>query len=422
MAKILFLSLVFRPDNVSTAQIMGDLSLELKSRGHEIQVLTTVPHYNEDLEASERQPLRSNWGGLFQESDYYGMKVMHIFIPQKGGNKFIRMLGWIGFHLGSLLVGFTMRYRADVILAPSPPLTIGVVAWLLGKVHRCPWVYNVQEIYPDIAINLGELKRPVLIRFFQRLEAFVYQEASALAVISDGMAERIRGKGVPASKIRLIPNFVDLNDYLPGPKVNPFSLKLGIEDKFVVLYAGNMGKPQGLEVLVEAAAMLVGEPQIRFVLIGNGSERLALEQRVTQLRLGNVIFLAQQPYGAMRDIHASASACFVSQAPRTASDGIPSKVFRILGSARGILASTSADSDLARIVQLAGAGLVVPPGDPAAIARVLREALEGTAEWVKMGFRGRAYAEAHFSRPMISGLYDQLLTEVAATGANHRRQ
>jgi colanic acid biosynthesis glycosyl transferase WcaI len=413
MARILLLTLVFRPDNVSTAQIMGDLALDLQSRGHTLQVITTIPHYNRDAEADARQPLRSWLGGVIRRSDYNGIPVYHVFIPQKGGNKLLRMVGWMGFHLGSLLLGSILSFKPEIILAPSPPLTIGVVAWFLGKLRRCPWVYNVQEIYPDIAINLGELRNPSLIRFFQRLERFVYRSAAGLAVISEGMVERILAKGVPREKVHLIPNFVDLTEFVPGEKCNPFSLEHGLQDQLVVLYAGNMGKPQGLDVLIDAAALLRDERGIRFVLMGTGSERAALEERARVLKLSNVLFLGQQPYNSMGAVHATASICFVSQAPRTASDGIPSKVFRILGSGRPILASTSSDSDLARIVRNAEGGSIVPPGDPDAIAATLRKALVNQSEWAALGMRGREYVKQHFSRPMIAERYHQLLTQLA---------
>jgi colanic acid biosynthesis glycosyl transferase WcaI len=419
MARILLLTLVFRPDNVSTAQIMGDLALDLQSRGHQVEVITTIPHYNRDKEADARQPIRSWLGGAIRRSDYNGIPVYHVFIPQKGGNKLLRMVGWMGFHLGSLLLGSVLSFKPEIILAPSPPLTIGIVAWFLGKLRRCPWVYNVQEIYPDIAINLGELRNPSLIRFFQRLERFVYGSAAGLAVISEGMVERILAKGVPREKVHLIPNFVDLTEFVPGEKRNPFSIEHGLEDQLVVLYAGNMGKPQGLDVLIDAAAHLVDTPAIRFVLMGTGSERSALEERARKLKLSNVLFLGQQPYSSMGAVHATASICFVSQAPRTASDGIPSKVFRILGSGRPILASTSPDSDLARIVRGAEAGLVVPPGDPLAIADVLRSALLRQQEWAAMGLRGREFVKLNFSRPLIAERYHQLLSLLATSNSRN---
>jgi colanic acid biosynthesis glycosyl transferase WcaI len=418
MARILLLTLVFRPDNVSTAQIMGDLALDLKARGHTLQVITTIPHYNRDAEADARQPLHAWLGGVIRRSEYQGIPVYHVFIPQKGGNKLLRMAGWMGFHIGSLILGSLLRFKPQIILAPSPPLTIGVVAWLLGKLRRCPWVYNVQEIYPDIAINLGELRNPAIIRGFQFLERFVYRTAAGLAVISEGMVERILAKGVPPAKVHLIPNFVDLTEFVPGEKRNPFSLEHGLQDQLVVLYAGNMGKPQGLDVLIEAAARLKDEPGIRFVMMGTGSERQALEEQARALKLPNVLFLGQQPYSSMGAVHATASICFVSQAPRTASDGIPSKVFRILGSGRPILASTSSDSDLARIVRDAKAGEIVPPGNPEAIAAALRRALTAQDEWARMGMRGREFVNDHFSRPMISEKYHLLLSRLAGAESN----
>ena len=223
MARILILSLVFRPDNVSTAQIMGELAVDLKERGHEVFVITTVPHYNNDPVAMERQPLQAYWGKLLQRSDYCGMKVLHAWMPRKGKSILLRMIAWFGFHATSTLAGVLCQFKPDLILTPSPPLTIGVSAWLLGLWHNCPFIYNVQEIYPDVAVNLGVLKSSFAIKFLQKLEHFVYSKARVLTIISESMANRIRAKSVPEDKVRVIPNFADINDFRPLPKVNNFS-------------------------------------------------------------------------------------------------------------------------------------------------------------------------------------------------------
>ncbi|MRS05405.1 glycosyltransferase WbuB, partial [bacterium] len=181
MARILILSLIFRPDNVSTAQIMGDLALDLKKRGHDVFVITSVPHFNDDAEALAAQPLDAYWGRLLKRSNYHGIEVLHTWMPRKGKNKLLRICAWLSFHGISTVAGLVSRFKPDVILTPSPPLTIAVSAWLLGMWHKCPFIYNVQEIYPDVAVNLGVLKNKFAIRCLQRLESFVYEKAQALA-------------------------------------------------------------------------------------------------------------------------------------------------------------------------------------------------------------------------------------------------
>lgn len=410
--RILILSLVFRPDNVSTAQIMGDLSLDLKSRGHDVFVITTVPHFNEDAEAMAAQSLSAYWGRLLQRSNYHGIEVLHAWMPRKGKSILLRIFAWLGFHAISTIAGLLTRFKPDVVLAPSPPLTIGVSAWLLGLRHKCPFIYNVQEIYPDVAVNLGVLKNKFIIKCFQHLESFVYDKAHVLAVISDDMANNICAKGVPKEKIRIIPNFVDVEDFHPLPKVNNFSQSYDLADKFVVSYAGNMGAPQGLGILIDAAHILRKESGIHFLIMGDGSERSSLIAKAQNLKLLNITLLPYQPYSLMAEAYASADASFVSQAPGTCNDGIPSKVYRIMACARPVIACTDADSTLARLVEKSEGGVVVRSGDAVALANVIQQAYLHRDTWLEKGVKARLFVLQSYSRPSISNMYHDLIIEL----------
>lgn len=414
MANVLILSLIFRPDNVSTAQIMGDLALDLKAQGHNVFVITTVPHYNDDPEALAEQALHSYWGKLLQRSDYCDMEVLHVWMPRKGKNKLIRIIAWLGFHITSTIAGIFARFKPDVILSPSPPLTIGVSAWLIGLWHKCPFIYNVQEIYPDVAVNLGILRNKFLIKRVQSLEKFVYSKASALAVISEGMANRIHAKGVPGGKIHVITNFVDIKDFRPLPKINKFSRMYGLHDKFVVSYAGNMGQPQRLDTLIEAANLLRHENGIRFLMMGDGSERDSLIEQVEHMQLPNITILPYQPYSLMAEAYATADASFVSQAPGTCNDGIPSKVYRIMACARPVIACTDLDSDLACLVTKADGGVVVQSGDFLALANAIKQAFIQRDAWLEKGLKARALVLQDYSRSTISTRYHQLILELTA--------
>ncbi|MCZ7544613.1 MAG: hypothetical protein M5R40_14320 [Anaerolineae bacterium] len=158
MARILILSLVFAPDGVSTAVIVSELAQDLQAMGHRLTVLTTAPHYNLDAEARARQPLRRRWGGLFYRSDYHGVPVWHTAMPRKGGSALSRARDYLIFHAISLWLGVAAVGRQDVVFAVSPPLTIGVIGWLLARVKGARLVYNVQELYPDAAVKVGVLR------------------------------------------------------------------------------------------------------------------------------------------------------------------------------------------------------------------------------------------------------------------------
>lgn len=418
MAHVLILSLVFPPDSVSTAQIMGELALDLRDRGHTVSVVTTTPHYNRDAAAAAAQPLTSTWLGLVYRSRLGDVPVWHTVMPRKTASIPRRLAAWALFHVLSLVVGVAALREVDVIVAPSPPLSIGLVAWLLGRWHRAPFVYNVQEIYPDIAINLGAVRHPALIRILFALERFVYRRAARVTLIAERMRERLRGKGVPDRQLAVIPNFVDVDVLSVVAAPNDFSREFALDGRFVVTYAGNIGPAQGLESLLDAAALLADLPEVLIALIGDGSLASAFAARIERDRLENVRLIPYQPFARVPEIYGASDLSVVAQAVATGADAVPSKLYRIMACGRAVLAVTDPRSDVAALVTDAGCGYVVPHGQPAAIADAVREALAHRSTLPAMGQRGRSRVLAEFERRVVTARYDALLRDVIA---EHRR-
>jgi colanic acid biosynthesis glycosyl transferase WcaI len=410
---VLILTLVFPPDGVSTAHIVRDLADDLRACGHDVTVVTTTPHYNRDDVARAAQPLGPLWGGVLQRSEYHGLPVYHVLVPQKGGSVALRLLGWVWFHILATIAAVTVVPRANVILAPSPPLTIGLNAWVIGLLKRIPYIYNVQEIYPDIAVNLGALRNRALIRVLLGLERFVYDRAAAITVIAPAMRQRLEQKGVASGKLRVIPNAVDLDEFVPRPRENDFARRHGLERRFVVSYAGNMGPAQGLETILDAAALAADLPDLLILLVGGGilAERLAAI--VEEKRLANVLMLPHQPYALVPQIYAASDVCLVPLAGGAGTTAIPSKVYRIMASGRPMIAPTDAESDLAALIAASGAGMRVAPGDAAELARTIRHAHAHRAEWTAMGAAGRAHVEQHYGRAQSRRGYDAAIRAVA---------
>jgi colanic acid biosynthesis glycosyl transferase WcaI len=417
LAHVLVLSLVFPPDSVSTAQIMGDLAMDLAHLGHRVSVVTTTPHYNRDPDAEARQPLRRTWGGLVARSRFGDAQVWHTVMPRKTASVPRRLAAWCLFHALSLVVGVLALRRVDVILAPSPPLTIGVAAWLLGRWHRAPFIYNVQELYPDIAINLGAVRRPWVIRMLFALERFVYARAARIAVIADRMRQRLLEKGVAAERVVVIPNFVDTTTLEPVPAPNAFTREFGLDGRFLVTYAGNLGQAQGLETLLDAANLLRDEPAIVVAMIGSGGMWDTLAARIAAERLENVRLLPYLPFSRVPEIYGASRLSVVAQAAAIGADAVPSKVYRIMASRSVVLAATDDASDLARLVRDAGCGFVVPQDDPRAIAAAIRTAFVRPADLEAMGEAGRAYMVTRHARPVVTAEYDRLVRQL--TGEAH---
>jgi colanic acid biosynthesis glycosyl transferase WcaI len=185
------------------------------------------------------------------------------------------MLNYLSFNISSTLAGLSVS-KPDVIFVLSPPLTIGLTAYLVGKLKGVPYCYNVQDIWPEAAVRLGMLRGERTIRFWERIERFIYRHARRIFAISEEFRENLQGKGIPAAKIEVIPNFVDTDFIRPLPRQNAFGARHGLNDKFVVLYAGNVGLSQGLEVVLEAAELLRNQPEVLFQIVGAGSSKTDL--------------------------------------------------------------------------------------------------------------------------------------------------
>lgn len=411
----MLLSLVFPPDAVSTAQLFGEVVEDLLGAGWRVAVITTKPHYNPGQDSLAKQPLNSIWGGLLARSNFFGATVLHTAMPRKGSGVGMRIASWFGFHVLSVVAAFFKVGEVDVILAPSPPLSIGVAAWLIGRLKRAPFIYNVQELYPDSAVSLGLLREGPLLNVLHGMERFVYDRAFAITTIAPGLARTIAGRTTAPSKVRLIPNFVDTKLIVPRPRDNPFSREFGLTDRFTILYAGNMGPAQNLEIVLDAAELTRDDDRIVYAFVGDGTSRDSLQRSATSRRLSNVVFIPQQPYDRVPDIYGASDLCVVALAATLVAEAVPSKVYRIMAAERRVLAIADNQSDLAAVVRESGAGIIADPGNAPALAETIRAAA-ASGNSVGIG-RGRAYVIEHVDRPIITREYSQLLRDAVASAS-----
>lgn len=417
MHKVLLLTLVFAPDGVSTAVLMTELTQELQTLGHNVTVLTTTPHYNVEPEARVRQPLQPYWGRWLQRSEIDGITVYHASIPVKGDRVGARLLDYLRFHAISTAAGLFAVGKFDVMLVPSPPLTIGISAWLLRLLRGAPFIYNVQEIWPELPVRLGVIKNPLMIRLFQWMEHFVYDRADAISVISEYFRQNLEAKGVPTAKMHVIPNFVDTTFVSPQVKDNEFARRHQLQGKFVVSYAGNIGLTQDLESVLAAASALQELENLHFLIVGDGARRGWLENEIQHKNLNNITLLPYQSRSTVPLIYASSDLCVVPLKKGTAQDTFPSKVYTIMSSGRSVLAATDPESELAWVVQQSGSGWTVAPEDPDALAEIIRTAMANPAICSDQGKRGRAYVTEHHSPESVAHRYDELIRSLTRKSA-----
>ena len=407
---ILLLSTYFKPDIASTGVLMAQLAEELVQLGHHLTVVTSMPHYDGNRIWPEYR------GKLCAKDTYSGMDVRRVFlfVPQRKGSLLGRLLNYASFNWFSVLSG-ALSGRYDIVLSPSPPLTNGVAAFALSRLRGVPYVYNVQDIYPDVAIRLGVLTNPRAVDFFKRMESFVYSKAAAISVISEGFCSNLLEKGVPRDKIEIIPNFVDTDFVHPLPRRNRFSAAQDLDDKFVILFAGNVGLSQGLETVLDAASSLAARKDILFLIVGNGAAKPDLQARAKELAIENVRFLPFQPHEALPEMYASSDVCLVPLRKGFTAESVPCKVYTITAAGKPLIAAVDKGSDTWRFVQETGCGLLVTPEEPKELAHAILSLRQDRALRKEMGLGGRERAEREFTPKVIAQKYDLLLTRV--TGA-----
>lgn len=407
--RVLLLTLYFDPDIGANSVIMTRLARQLVNMGHEVKVITAFPHYNTNRIWPDYR------GKIVEKEDRGALSVyrVYVYVPREKTRILDRILNYISFNMLSTLIGLVVS-NYDVILAPSPPLTIGLSAFVISLLKGIPYVYNVQDIYPDIAIRLGVLTNRYLIRFFKAVERFVYDRAEAVTVLSRGFRRNLLDKKVPSQKIAVIPNFVDSDFVKPLPRDNDFAQEKNLNGKYVVLYAGNVGNSQGLNYVLDAAQLLSMHSEILLLIVGNGTAKLSLEQKTRKLDLDNVRFLPFQPMDSVPEMYATSNICLVPLRHGIAQDSVPSKVYTIMAAGKPLVAAVDAKSDTGGLVKETGCGIVVPPEDPKAIVEAILWMKDHPEQAYAMGMKGRARIEKEFTPEVVASQYEELLTKVVA--------
>ncbi|HWQ34862.1 MAG TPA: glycosyltransferase family 4 protein [Blastocatellia bacterium] len=411
--KVLVISLYYEPDLCqSNVPIIRGLCEDLVRAGHEVTVLTSFPHYSCSAVWPEYR------GRIFERDAINGVRVFRSYIYVTDKRSVIgRILNYLSFNLSSTLAGL-LTGRQDVIFVMSPPLTIGVTGWLLGCLKRTGFCYNVQDIWPEVAVKLGMLRSRRLISFFEWLEKFIYQRARRLFVISDEFKASLSGKGVPEDKIEVIPNFTDTEFIRPLERDNQFARAHGMTGKFVALYAGNVGLSQGLEVILDAADRLRERRDILFLIVGHGSSRDELIQEAQRRGLENVRFLPLQPEADVPLLYASCDVALIPLRHGITENSVPCKTYSIMAAARPCIAGVDAGSNVWKLIERAGCGVCIPAEDGAALADAVRRMQADEEQRAAMGRNGRAYVVQHFARTAITERYRGALEKLTESPRN----
>jgi colanic acid biosynthesis glycosyl transferase WcaI len=404
--RLLIHGMNYAPELLGIGRYTGELGTYLAARAHQVTVLTAAPYYPQWRVQEDYRPQR--WRREWLD----GVEVLRApqYVPARVSG-LGRLLQECSFDASCLYWWSTCLLERpwDAMVAVCPPMTSGLVPGLLARRLGIPLVIHVQDLQLDAARELGILRQPLLLEVLTWLELRLLRQARKVTTISRSMAARLAAKGVAASRLQVLPNWADLDKVRPGPRLNALRRELGLTSETVVLYAGNLGEKQGLEVILEAAALTRSKPSIRYLIAGEGAARERIKLRAQDLGLDNVTFLPLQLNSRLPLLLAAADLHLVVQRREAADLVMPSKLTNIMAAGRPFIATAARATELGRVTTESRAGLLVPPEDGRALAQAVLALAQDPGARKEMGIRARRYAEAFWDRERILGQWEELL-------------
>lgn len=412
--RVLILSQYYKPEPIPK---LAELAEELSRKGHSVSVVTGLPNYPTGV-------LYPGFRlGLVQRETIEGVQVARTFeFPYHGKNSIGRMLNYVSFMVTAPLGSFFVP-RCDVMYVFHPPLTIGVAAWLIARLHGIPFVYDVQDIWPETVVLSGMLRNRLIIRMLSILERFIYRRADGIFVVTRGARGNLLEKGVPPAKVSVMPHWIDEAKFAQIDSETRERVRQanGWTGKFVSLFAGNIGIIQGLDAVVRAAALLPRDGGFLISLLGDGADKQRLQELAKSLDVGDRIqFLDRRPAEEVPALMEASDALLAHLKSDPLSQWvIPTKVFAYLAAGKPIL--MAAGGAAAELVEEAAAGINIPPEDAVALAQAIRSLRDLAPEdRAAMGRRGRAYLVANFSKQSVLAQYEQKLQMISQRACGPR--
>jgi glycosyltransferase involved in cell wall biosynthesis len=382
-----------------------ELARFLIQKGHRVTVIASPVSY---LTGTTRPAARKKRG----EKAAGGVKVLRAYTYNALHKSFVhRVFAFVSFMLSSFFIGLAVK-NVDVVWGTSPPTPQAVTAWALAKLKRARFLFEVRDLWPDFAIAVGVLKNPLLIKLSFWLEHFLYRQAERMIVNSPGYVEHVKRGG--ARSVELVPNGADPQMFVPLSKGVKFRESHQLKNKFVALYAGAHGMSNDLEVVLDAAKILEDQPDIQFVLMGDGKEKTNLQAYAAGLELNNVLFLPPVPKRDMGMVLAGADACIAILKPlEEYKTTYPNKVFDYMAAGRAVVLAI--EGVIREVVEEADCGVFPRPGEARDMAHAIAFLASDREHTAKLGLNGRRYLEEHFSREALAGkllaIFEELLKE-----------
>jgi len=411
--RVLYLSQYFPPEIGATQTRAYEMASYLVKAGHQVTMLTEFPNHPLGIIPPA---YRGKW---YERSLLDGIDVIRVWVKASPAKSFRnRMLFYLSYMLNAILAGLLLaRGRYDLVYATSPPLFVGGAGVALSTLKGIPFVFEVRDLWPESAVALDELRNPHAIAWATCLEKMCYNKAAKIVVVTEGIRRRLLERGLPAARLHLIPNGTNINLFQPQPEAGArLRREWGLDDKFIVLYAGIHGLAQGMDALVEAARLLGDQPDIHFVFVGEGPKKPEVIALKEAHGLQNLTLLAERP---TREMPAFLSAANVALVPLRKLElfrgALPSKMFDAWACACPIVLSI--DGEARRALEEANAGVYAEPENPASIAEAIKSLRDAPERAKELGANGRRYVKDNYSREGMAQRLAVLLQEVCAKSA-----
>jgi colanic acid biosynthesis glycosyl transferase WcaI len=396
--RILVLNQYYKPGVEATANLLADLCEELSTQ-FDVVVITSRPRGAEHLPSREiinGVTVYRTWSTRFDRTNLLPRAANYLTYLAEC---VVRALG----------VG-----KVDLVICMTDPPMVGDVGVVVARRNRAPLLVISEDVFPEVAVEVGRLTNPLLVNVLARLISFYVQRAEAIVAIGPVMRERLIEKGADASRVSVISNWVDTSEIHPQPKANAWAKAHGLDGRFVVMHSGNVGHAHNLDNLVRASTFLRDLDDLVIPIVGFGARHVALAELAERLDADRVRFLPYQPRDVLHQSLAAADVHYVGLTKGLSGFVVPSRVYGILAAARPMIVAADADSETARIVSEVECGVLVPPDRPDLLAAAIRDVRERRLDLERMGALGREFVEREADRSVSLGRYRELVDRLTA--------
>jgi glycosyltransferase involved in cell wall biosynthesis len=407
--RVLFFSQYFPPEVGATQTRMHHFARRLTANGHQVSVITEIPNHPLGI------VFEGYRGQAVQRTIEDGIEIIRTWVYTSPRKTMVRrVLFYSTYMVNAVLAGiFLARRRYDVIFATSPPLPVAVSAYTVSRLQRCPFVMDVRDIWPAVGVILGEIRGQAIIHAAEKLERFLYTQAAAITCVTQSFVRDVIGKGAKPAKVHFLPNGTIPELFNPDRVDSELKRQLGMEGKFVVGFCGNHGVAQGLPEILEAARLLRGRDEFRFLFIGEGPVKARLLEMKARYDLQNVLMLPQVPIDEITPYINTADVMLVPlKRDDIFASFIPSKMFDFMACGKPVILSV--DGEARAILDESGGGVYVEPDNPQALVDKLHTLLQNRGQLSAMGCRGREYVLQHYVRDQQAKRLDEILTTVVS--------